>query len=416
MARQPPVTIAFFTDSLEPSGVGEVISLLSRTLPAEQYRQILICSDTSGVNSLVERCTGAAVVRRLTVRDDGHVSEFAELVGFLQSERVDVFHNHIGATWEGDWGTLAARLAGVPVVLTTEHLPCVIERPGECSFKRRINRLADRIIAVSDSVRRTHVGAGLAPGEQVVTIRNGIDLARFRDLLPPAEANELRHIPADAFIGTVGRMTEQKGHIYLLHAIPAVLARYPEARFVWIGEGPERASLATEARRLGLLDNVWFMGGRPEAWRWLSLFDFTVLPSVFEGLPLAALESMAAGRAVVGARACGTVDAISHGETGLLVEPRSPDALAAAILRLLDDPRERARMGAQARRRVEAEFSAQRMAHEHHELYRRLLTKTERVGRVGENRRDGALLSERSTAVRAGVRARSSALQPQPSD
>src|SRR5207302_78948 len=113
MARQPPATIAFFTDSLEPSGVGEVISLLSQTLPADWYRQILICPDYPAVNPLVERCPGAATVRRLTVRDDGHVSQFAELVAFLQSETVDLFHNHIGATWEGDWGTLAARMAGV---------------------------------------------------------------------------------------------------------------------------------------------------------------------------------------------------------------------------------------------------------------------------------------------------------------
>jgi glycosyltransferase involved in cell wall biosynthesis len=217
------------------------------------------------------------------VRDDGHVSQFAELVAFLESERVGLFHNHVGATWEGDWGTLDARMAGVPVVVTTEHLPCVIERPSERSFKRRINALADRVIAVSDSVRRTHIGAGLAAGEQVVTIRNGIDLGRFRELQPPAEARELPGIPAQAFIGTVGRMTEQKGPIHLLRAIPAALARYPEARFVWIGDGPELLSLAAGARRLGLLNNVWFMRARPEAWRWLPLFDFTVLPSLFEG-------------------------------------------------------------------------------------------------------------------------------------
>src|SRR5205823_3804812 len=150
-----------------------------------------------------------------------------------------------------------------------------------------------------------------------------------------------RRIPADALIGTIGRMTEQKGHIYLLRAVPAVLARYPEARFVWIGDGPERPFLEAQARRLGVLSHVWFMGRQPEGWRWLPVFDFTVLPSLFEGLPLAALESLAAGRAVVGARACGTVDAISHGETGLLVEPRHSEALAAAILRLLDHPEER---------------------------------------------------------------------------
>jgi glycosyltransferase involved in cell wall biosynthesis len=409
MASPSPINLAFFTDSLEPSGVGEVISLLSRALPAHRYRQLLICPDHPAVDSLVERCPGAAVVRRLTVRDDGHLRQFAELVDLLQSEGVDLFHNHIGATWEGDWGTLAARLAGVRAVVTTEHLPCVIDRPGERKFKRRVNRLADRVIGVSDSVRQTHLRSQIVGEQQIVTIRNGIDLTRFRSLQPPAAASELRRVRAAALIGTVGRMTEQKGHIFLLRAIPRILARYPEARFVWIGDGPERGRLGAEARRLCLMDHIWFMGSQAEAWRWLPVFDFTVLPSMFEGLPLAALESMAAGRAVVGARTCGTQDAVRDGETGLLVEPGDPDALAAAILRLLDRPRECAQMGDWGRRWAEAEFSVQRMAREHDELYRRLLTSEIplTVSR-GRNSFDGT----RSERHAAGVSSRPGARPP----
>jgi glycosyltransferase involved in cell wall biosynthesis len=404
MSSEAPMTVAFFTDSLEPSGVGEVISLLSRNLSQRQYRQVLICPETPAANLLVEHCPQAAVVRRLTLRDDGHVAELAELVAFLQSEDVQVFHNHVGATWEGDWGTLAARMAGVPVVVTTEHLPCVIERPSERRFKRRINQLADRVIAVSDSVRRTLLRAEISTAEQAVTIRNGIELSRFHHLTPPPEARELlaqrqgpgvrgqgsgalSHredrglagsdpsplTPDPCLIGTIGRMTEQKGHIHLVRAIPAVAARHPEARFVWIGDGAERSHLEAEARRLGVEEQIWFMGWQRDAWRWLPLFAFTVLPSAFEGLPLAALESMAAGCPVVGARVCGTMDAVEHGETGLLAPPEDPAALAAAILRLLDLPEERARMGERARRRVEAQFSVQRMVREHEELYSRLL-------------------------------------------
>jgi len=362
MSYEPPVTIAFFTDSLEPSGVGEVISLLSQTLPASRYRQLLICPDTPAANLLVEHCPRAAAVYRLTVRDDGHVAELAELVALLQRDGVQVFHNHIGATWEGDWGTLAARMAGVPVVVTTEHLPCVIERPSERWFKRRVNRLTDRVIAVSDSVRRTLLRAEITTPEQAITIQN--------DTPSP-------------LIGTIGRMTEQKGHVYLLRAVPAVVARHPEARFVWIGDGAERSALQSEAGRLGVQEQVWFMGWQRAAWQWLPLFAFTVLPSIFEGLPLAALESMAAGRAVVGARVCGTMDAIRHGDTGLLSEPRDPDALAAAINRLLDHPEESSRMGERARRRVEAEFSVRRMTREHDELYQRLLAHAARSARHG---------------------------------
>jgi glycosyltransferase involved in cell wall biosynthesis len=373
MVSTPLIPLALFTDSLEPSGVGEVIALLSCRLPRDRYRQILICPEASPVNSLVERCAGVAAVYRLTVRDGGPESQFARLVTLLQREQVQLFHNHIGVTWEGDWGTLAARTAGVPALVATEHLPCVLERPGQRSFKRRINRLADRVIGVSESVRRSLVAAGICANEQTVTIRNGIELSRFRRERLPEAARALAAVRRGPLIGTIGRMTEQKGHAYLLQAIPEVIARRPEARFVWLGDGPERSSLEAQARRLGVQEHVWFMGRQPDAWRWLPLFDFTVLPSLFEGLPLAAVESMAAGRAVVGALVCGTRDAVRDGETGLLVPPRDPGALAAAVLRLLDHPEERVRMGVEATRRAEAEFSVERMAREHEALYASLL-------------------------------------------
>ena len=124
------------------------------------------------------------------------------------------------------------------------------------------------------------------------------------------------------------------------------------------------------------------MGGRPEAWRWLPLFDFTILPSLFEGLPLAALESMAAGRAVIGALACGTVDAIRHGETGLLVEPRDPGALADGILRALGDPALRARLAAGARARALERFTWRATATGTVENYRALLAERESAARA----------------------------------
>jgi glycosyltransferase involved in cell wall biosynthesis len=392
MAGQAPIRVALFTDSLEPSGVGEVISLLSHSLHPARYHQTLICCTDPACEGLVQRCAPHASVCRLTVRDDGHVAEFAELVTFLQQREVQVFHNHVGATWEGDWGTLAARTAGVPVVVTTEHLPCVIEQSNERWFKRRVNRLADRVIAVSESVRRTLLQAEIVSPEQAVTIRNGIELSRFQEARPPVETLELASRADGPLIGTIGRMTEQKGHCFLLEAVPAVLARHPGARFVWLGDGPERPRLEAEARRLGVLEHVMILGRRPDAWRWLPIFAFTCLPSLFEGLPLAALESMAAGRAVVGARVCGTMDAVEDGETGLLVPPRDPPALAAAILTLLDRPEERQRMGAQARRRAEAEFSVERMVSEHQALYEDLLTRRSVVapGRLPTTKRVAA--------------------------
>jgi glycosyltransferase involved in cell wall biosynthesis len=171
-------------------------------------------------------------------------------------------------------------------------------------------------------------------------------------------------------LGTVARLDAVKGLDILLRAFARVLERLPEARLLVVGDGPEARALHDLARGLGLRDRVIFTGAIPAAARCLPALDLYVSASRREGLPLAVLEAMACGLAVVATRVTGHVDLIEDGMTGVLVPPEEPAALAAAAMALLQDPARRRAMGQAGRERVETRFVLARMVDQVGALYR----------------------------------------------
>jgi glycosyltransferase involved in cell wall biosynthesis len=166
-----------------------------------------------------------------------------------------------------------------------------------------------------------------------------------------------------------------------------VLGRVPQAHFVWAGTGPLESALRQQAAARGLGGHVHLLGHRTDVGALLAAAGVCVLPSLFEGLPLAVLEAMAAGVPVVGTRVCGTAEAVRDGCTGRLVAPRDPAALAGAILEVLECPALAACWGAAGRRRVRRHFSARRMARATARVYGELigppLTHRHTAGHVG---------------------------------
>jgi glycosyltransferase involved in cell wall biosynthesis len=168
---------------------------------------------------------------------------------------------------------------------------------------------------------------------------------------------------------TAARLTRQKGIEYLLQAASQVQG----ADFVIAGDGPERGELEAQAGALGVADRAIFAGHRADMPELLSECDLFVLPSLFEGLPLAVLEAMAAGKPVVATDVGGTAEAVLNGETGLIVPPRDAGALAMAIRRVLDKPEWATAMGAAGRERARCEFSAETMVRRTTEVYEAIL-------------------------------------------
>jgi glycosyltransferase involved in cell wall biosynthesis len=173
---------------------------------------------------------------------------------------------------------------------------------------------------------------------------------------------------------TVARLDEQKGQRYLLEAA----AQVPQARFVLAGDGPLRTSLEAQARSLGLEQRVKFLGYRSDIPDLLAGCDVFVLPSLYEGLPLSILEAMSAGKPVIATQIGGTDEAVIPNETGLLIPPADPAALAAAIRKLLDDRPFARRLALAGQARVECEFSAATMVQRVTNVYTELLARHER--------------------------------------
>jgi glycosyltransferase involved in cell wall biosynthesis len=177
------------------------------------------------------------------------------------------------------------------------------------------------------------------------------------------------HGRPDYVVLTPARLHPQKGHTYLVSAAAAT----PGATFVFAGDGPLRGSLEAQAAELGVADRCLFLGERTDMPDLLAASDLVVLPSLYEGLPVSVLEAMAAERPVVATAIGGTDEAIVSEESGLLVPPRDPAALAVAIGRLQGDPALARRLASAGRARVEREFSADRTAREVMRIYDEVL-------------------------------------------
>ncbi len=366
------LTVAQFSNSLVRGGAEEHILTLLRGLDREAFRPLLVCPP------LLARALGADVpgdveVVPLALRRWTDLGAALALRAVLRARRVDVLHAHL--FYASLFAAPVARLAGVPVVLETPHVREQWRRgwlKGRFVVDRLVGRLVDGYIAVSAANARYLVEEKRLPADKVVVIRNGCDLARFSPDHPaPAGLRQaLGFAEADPVLAVVGRLEPQKGHRVLLDALPAIRGRHPQVRLVCVGDGSLRGELEAAVQARGLADAVRFVGYRGDVAGWLALADVVVLPSLWEGLPLAAVEALAAGRAVVATAVDGTPEVVVDGQTGLTVPPGDAPSLAAAVCRLLDDPGLRHRLGQAGRIWVRERFSQERQVGQTEALYR----------------------------------------------
>lgn len=289
-----------------------------------------------------------------------------QLYRLFRKERPHIVHTHA-------WGTLcegllAARLARVPVVVHGEHGTLQLK-----AYQSRMQRLAwkrvDHVLSVSSRLaERMAAGTGY-PLDRITVIRNGVDLERFHAVDRVAARSALG-LPRDTLVvGTAGRLVPVKDQANLLEAFARLRASGLAFTGVMAGDGPLRADLEGRALALGLGSRVRFLGHRPDIEVVFGGLDVFVLPSKSEGLSNTILEAMASSLPVVATRVGGADELIEDGRTGLIVEPESPAALAAAIQQLAGDPDLRRAAGLAARQRALEHFSIDRMLHRYTELY-----------------------------------------------
>ena len=272
-----------------------------------------------------------------------------DLVAVARARDARILHVHGYAA--ADFGRLAARRVGAALVLH-EHFADPRMPFYQGLADRALAPFTDRAIAVSASTREFLVRARHVPAPRVRLIWNGAPLDEFAPVAP-ALARALRAslgIPEGALVvGTVGRLNEQKGHRYLLDAVPALVASRPRAHVLLVGDGDRMETLRAQASALGVATRVTFAGHRTDVPAVLGALDVFCISSTYEGTPLALFEAMAAGKAIVSTAVDGCREVLEDGVTGLLVPPRDPAALAAALGGVLDDAERRRALGERAR-------------------------------------------------------------------
>ena len=277
------------------------------------------------------------------------------------------------------WGTLAAKLVGVPSVATVRAL-----NSKTCYV------YADRIIAVSQAVKEHLVAQGLA-AEKIRVVYNGIDLSKFAPPGDKAAAKVAIGLPAQSLVvGVVAHLSAKKGHRWFLDAVAPLLSQFPQLQILLVGEGNESAALEKQARALGLGERVRLAGFHPDVVPQMAAMDVLVLPAIDkEGFGRVLVEAGAMGIPVVGTDVGGIGEVVVPGETGFVVAPGDAEALRAALGQLLEDDEVRARMGRAGRARALNDFSAARMVEQTERVYRELLAEyAARRERVVEGRRE----------------------------
>jgi glycosyltransferase involved in cell wall biosynthesis len=233
-------------------------------------------------------------------------------------------------------------------------------------------RRVDAVVAVSDDVAAAVRRGYRPPHGRLVTIANGVDVERYPASRDPRLRGRLGLDDNAKVVIVVAKLMRQKGHAVLLEALSAG-AFDPGMQVLFVGDGPEREALVAETARLGLDHTVHFLGDRPDVPALLAIADLFVLPSLWEGLPMALLEAMASGLPVVATKVAGSRQVISDDSCGLLVPPGDPGALRAAMYRLLGDDGLSAEIGRAGRERTVSAFSGAAQARQHADLYDRCL-------------------------------------------
>jgi len=281
-------------------------------------------------------------------------------------------------------GSIAARLVGVPLVITSIRniqSQVVYNYYHEPRWQRTLERatvpLATAIIANSASVALDYRTFAGAPAEKVITVPNGVD-GNALSPITPGERGKLRRTlglnDGDLVVGTVARLAKEKDFETFLRAIEIARRRLP-LRVIIAGEGPLRAHLESFAADRGLADVVQFLGGRKDVVALIQCYDVFLLTSIIEGMPNVVMESQLLGVPVVATKAGGTVDLIRDGETGLLAPVGDHEHLASGIVRLFTETGLRDRISLRARDQIRNNYTVEQFVARTEDVYRRLTSK-----------------------------------------
>lgn len=366
----PAPRVMYLAHTLAVGGAEEMILNLVRYLPPQFERAMVCIGEPGPIGREVEK-TGVAFHALGLSPGVRRPFDLLRLQAFIAEWQPTIVHTFLLTA--SLYGRLAALLARVPVVIGTEVNIYERKRPLHRFAERWLLRHTDAVVASAESVRTFYLDQISADPDKVVVIYNAVDWSQLETTTSRLEMRTALGVPLDAPVaGIIARLTEQKAHRILFDA----LAARPELRtthLVVVGDGELREELRGRAEQLGIAARVRFAGARRDLGNVLNAIDMFVMPSLWEGLPLALVLAMGAGLPVVASRVAGIPEVVKDGVSGLLVDPGNSAQLADAMSRLVADDKLRVQLGQQARAFVEPRFGADRFVAETTALYDRLM-------------------------------------------
>jgi glycosyltransferase involved in cell wall biosynthesis len=360
----------FLCQNLNVGGAEELILGASTALPSVGVETGVVAITRRG--PVADELDAAGVPVHLVTGEPGprDPAAFLRLVRLLQRVRPDVVHTFLIVA--GIYGRLAAFAAGVPLVLSAEQNIYTRKARRHAMMERALAARTYRVIACCDVVGRYYQQQVGVPRSKIEVIYNAVRFGRRPQATDGETARFALKLPPEALVlGTLGRLTEQKGQRVLLQAVAKLAGDVPSLVLFLAGTGPLRDELEAETSRLGIADRVRFLGLRRDRATLYAAMDIFVLPSHWEGLSLALVEAMGAGRAVVATRVGGNPEVVRDGRSGLLAPPADVDALAEALGTLAKDHALRASLGDAAFDEARSRFAIEQHVNQLAALYRR---------------------------------------------
>lgn len=368
-----PVPVLHFSNVPVRAGVEEHILRLLQGLDRKHFTPLFACPPE--LARILRRDVPPDVeVFPLFLESPKQGAAVRELARILRERQILILHSHQFRA--GLVASPIGRWCRVPLIIETAHVRETWRKgwfKGSYAIDRLADQFIDRYIAVSHAIARYLIDEKRLPGKKITVIHNGCDLQRFTPghVPPDGLRRSLGFGEADPVIVVLARLEPQKGHRFLLEALPTVRSEFPSVRLVCAGEGELRSQLEHQSQALRIEESVRFVGFQSNTEDWLALAELTVLPSLYEGLPVVAVESLAAGKPMVATAVDGTPEIVLDGKTGLTVPAGDPQRLAEAICRLLRHPDLRTQMGRAGREWVTRGFSHEHQVAETEDLYRR---------------------------------------------
>jgi glycosyltransferase involved in cell wall biosynthesis len=360
------MNILFLTNHLNVGGITTYVFSLAVALKKRGH-SVYIAS--SGGDALTRFTEQGIIFIKIPIKTKSELNflkigaSFFSLLRHMKEKQIEIIHSNSRVTQV--LGCLLSRRANISHITTWHGF-----------FKNRLSRRVfpcwpDRIIAISSQVKNHLEKDFFVESKDISLVYNGVDLEKLK-LRNFRNRNEVKTgfgLKEGPVVGIIARLSDVKGHLFLIQAMVSVVNEIHDAQLLVIGEGKMEKSLRQLARSLGIEKKVIFMPKISNIQEALYVMDVFVMPSLNEGLGLGLMEAMAWGKAVIGSDVGGIKDLIRNGENGLLVRPKDPIGLSFAILDLLKDPTKSLELGNNARIFIEENFALEKMVSDTEEVY-----------------------------------------------